>query len=55
MPIEIRELVIKATVGNDSEEGGGTVDSAGPVDAKEAYVNLIVENVLEILKENSER
>lgn len=55
MPLEIRELVIKATVGNNSEDGGGTVDSAESNDAKEAYVNLIVEKVLEILKDNSER
>jgi hypothetical protein len=55
MPLEIRELVIKATIGSDSEDGVGTVDSAESTDAKEADVNLIVEKVLEILKENSER
>ena len=53
MPLEIRELVIKATVESNSE-GGGT-DNAEPADAKEADVNLIVEKVLEILKENLER
>lgn len=55
MPLEIRELVIKATVGNDSEERVGTVDNAESNDAKEAYFNLIVEKVLDILKEKSER
>lgn len=55
MPLEIRELVIKATVGNDSEGKGGSTDDAEPADANEAYVNLIVEKVLEILKETSER
>lgn len=55
MPLEIRELVIKATVGNDSDGTLGTSDNAAPTDAKEAHVNLIVEKVLEILKENSER
>lgn len=55
MPIEIRELVIKATIGNDSQNGVGTVDSAESNDVKEAFVNLIVEKVLEILKEKSER
>ncbi len=53
MPLEIRELVIKATVGNDSE--GGDTDHAEPVDANEVQINIIVEKVLEILKENSER
>ena len=55
MPLEIRELVIKATVGNDSEGGAGTSDNARSTDAKEADVNLIVEKVLEILKEIAER
>ena len=55
MPLEIRELVIKATIGNDSQDGAGTVDSAESKDAKEMFVNLIVEKVLEILKEKSER
>lgn len=55
MPLEIRELVIKATVGNHSEGGAGATDNAEPADANEAYVNLIVEKVLEILREISER
>jgi hypothetical protein len=55
VPLEIRELVIKATIGNDSEGTSGTSDNAAPADAKEAYVNLVVEKVLEILKENTER
>ena len=55
MPLEIRELVIKATVGNDLEGAAGTSDNAGPTDTKEADVNLIVEKVMEILGETSER
>ena len=55
MPLEIRELVIKATVGNDSEVMSGSTDNAEPADANEAYLNLIVEKVLEILKQTSER
>ena len=55
MPLEIRELVIKATVGNESQRGGESTDSTEPADANEAQLNLIVEKVLEILKESSER
>ena len=55
MPIEIRELVIKATVGNDLEGAVATSNNAGPIDAKEADVNLVVEKVMEILDEISER
>lgn len=58
MPLEIRELVIKATVepSNGGNQAGGTATSNGnPNDAKEAEVNLIVEKVLTILKEKNER
>ncbi|MCX7099058.1 MAG: DUF5908 family protein [Methylococcales bacterium] len=55
MPIEIRELVIKATVGIDSDGGAETSNSSESNAAKEANLNLIVEKVLEILKEKSER
>lgn len=55
MPLEIRELVIKATVGDDTEDKGSATDSNEPGNAKESDVNLIVEKVLEILKEISER
>jgi hypothetical protein len=57
MPLEIRELVIKATV--DSSNGGAQASNSGnngdAEDAKEAEVNLIVEKVLAILKEKNER
>lgn len=55
MPLEIRELVIKVSVGNDSKEGANTGGSVESSEANEAYVNLIVDKVLEILKETSER
>lgn len=55
MPLEIRELVIKATVGNNLQGTSATRDNAGPNDAKEADVNFIVEKVMEILDEISER
>ena len=57
MPIEIRELVIKATVSSD----GGTASSGTPstsengVSAGSDLINACVEKVLEILKEKHER
>lgn len=51
MPLEIRELVIKATVGQ-TEENTNTKNSTDPNDLD---VNLIVEKVLTILKEKAER
>ena len=51
MPIEIRELVIKATVSeNQSSEGGGEV-----AESSEEIVKACVEQVLEILKDKQER
>jgi hypothetical protein len=54
MPLEIRELVIKATVGNEQEKDAIT-NSNGSTNTQEADVNIIVEKVLEILKDISER
>jgi hypothetical protein len=55
MPIEIRELVIKASVSDSGADGRATSNNGNTSDAKEADVNLIVEKVLEILKDKSER
>lgn len=55
MPIEIRELVIKATVSDAGADGRTVSNNGNASDAKEGEVNLIVEKVLEILKGKSER
>jgi hypothetical protein len=57
MPIEIRELVIKATVSSSNGNGSTatTNNNGNATDTKEADVNMIVEKVLAILKEKSER
>ena len=55
MPIEIRELVIKASVSESGADGREASNNGNASDAKEADVNLIVEKVLEILKDKSER
>ena len=60
MPIEIRELIIKATVssGNGNGAGMGTGSASGSnnnVPANEELVNMCVEKILRILKEKNER
>jgi hypothetical protein len=59
MPIEIRELVIKATVGSgeNAENSGDNASNTegGNGAASEALINICVEKVLEILKEKAER
>ena len=60
MPIEVRELVIKATVlpkGSSSSEGGKTEHSQtnNSVSSQEEIVKACLERVLEILKDKHER
>lgn len=59
MPLEIRELIVKATVDNSggpSTAAPTTAAGNGDVQTQqEQIVNLCVEKVLEILKEKSER
>ena len=50
MPLEIRELVIKATVSNNASNVSTTGQASG-----ETNINEIVDRVLEIIKEKSER
>ena len=59
MPIEIRELVIKATVGSGetgansgNTEGSNSGGAGAPSDD---FITVCVEKVLEILKEKAER
>lgn len=59
MPLEIRELIIKATVDNNGSGQGAAPKSAPSGNSEqnqvETVVNLCVEKVLEILKEKSGR
>ena len=60
MPIEIRELVIKATVlpkGNSPSEGGATKppNTDNTVSEQEEIIKACLERVLEILKDKYER
>ncbi len=57
MPVEVRELIIKATI---VQELGSTSNSASSsqnngINASEEIVKVCVEKVLEILKEKNER
>ena len=57
MPVEIRELVIKATVDPNNNSTGGTGGSTagGNTTPGEEMIKLCVDKVLEILKEKNER
>ena len=55
MPIEIRELTIKATVNENSSFGGSPATRSNASNEKETEVNVIIEKVLAILKEKAER
>jgi len=53
MPLEIRELVIKASVGGENSASAGSNPSASK--GGESSINEIVDKVLEIIKEKNER
>jgi len=60
MPIEIRELVIKATVAPNggSSQPTGTSSSSGNnnnISAREEIINTCVEKIMAILKDKYER
>lgn len=58
MPIEVRELVIKATIVQEDVSGNGSStasSSNNDVSSNEALIKICVEKVLEILKEKDER
>ncbi len=58
MPIEIRELVIKATIAQDNKGGAqasGTTQSGNVASTNEQLINTCVEKVLEILKSKNQR
>ncbi len=59
MPIEIRELIIRATIAQDDKGGGPerppSEGNNNDVSANEQLINDCVEQILEILKEKHGR
>ena len=56
MPVEIKELVIKAVVNEDGNKGAASASSSKEDGgSQEATIKLCVEKVLEVLKEQKER
>lgn len=55
MPLEIRELIIKTTVGGDDNSTNTEPASSGEEQGNEEMIKLCVEKVLEILKDEKER
>ncbi len=58
MPIEIRELVIKATVVQEGSEGAASAPSSNSnnnVSSNEEIITACVEKIMEILKEKDAR
>ena len=54
MPIEVRELIIRATVVQEGK-GPAAPASNNSIPADEAIINTCVEKVLKILKDKHER
>jgi len=57
MPIEVRELVIKATIAQEDSKGTNAVASSSNngESTREEIINICVEKILEILKDKNER
>ncbi len=55
MPLEIRELVIRATVEPNAEDQQAEPASASNEETPGVDINAVVEKVLAILKEKTER
>jgi hypothetical protein len=57
MPLEVREIVIKATIVQEGEEGAPSSSSASSNggSGSEQIVNACVEKIMEILRDKHER
>ncbi len=57
MPIEIRELMIKATLGEETKNTGNQSSQSGGGEPanQDAIVKACVEQVMEIIKQKAER
>ena len=55
MPLEIKELYIKATVEDAPQGGGPTKGGSNDGNSEERIIRACVEQVMEIIKEAKER
>ncbi|MCB0555662.1 MAG: hypothetical protein KDD02_19100 [Phaeodactylibacter sp.] len=55
MPLEIRELHIKATISDDGRPEGGSSSATLPEQPTDEIIRACVDQVLQILKEKAER
>ncbi|MDB4582344.1 DUF5908 family protein [Draconibacterium sp.] len=55
MPVEIRELIIKAVVTSDCTGNDDSGTNGGCTDEKEILIAECIEKILEILKDKEER
>ena len=55
MPIEIRELVIKATILQDEGSTTSAATNNNSIGTNEEIIHICVDKILEILKEKNER
>lgn len=55
MPLEVRELIIKATIGENSNENGQAASGAMESDNENMTLKACVDAVLEILRQRNER
>jgi hypothetical protein len=55
MPIEIRELVIKAVIGQEGQSTGNAATGGNTGSSNEETIKACVEKVMELLKEKNER
>lgn len=55
MPVEIKELIIRAVVAKDGESQGISSPSQAPLDDPDAIIAACVKQVLKILKQSQER
>ena len=55
MPVEIKELVIKAEIGNSRQEAPASAASGSPAQEQDKLIQECVRQVLEIIDRRKER
>lgn len=55
MPLEIKELHIKATIGDKNQNAGNAPDGQGDSGDKDAIIQACIEKVMQMLKDKDIR